>query len=143
MDVFEAVSDPGRRMVLELLAAGERPAGDAVALLGERLGLSQPAVSRHLRVLRETGLVTTRTDGARRVYALVPGALDGVRGWLDAVTQPDHGAWEQRLDALETEVARRRRSSGARTGAGGGAGGRAGGGDRAGRARADRAVGGA
>jgi DNA-binding transcriptional ArsR family regulator len=100
--VFAALADPTRRRLLELLAAGERSAG---SLAGE-FGISRPGVSRHLRVLREAGLVRCRDDGPRRVYSLDPGPLAEVEEWLG----PWRGFWAQRLDALDTEVRRERRT---------------------------------
>jgi DNA-binding transcriptional ArsR family regulator len=96
--VFEALADPTRRRLLELLAAGERSAG---ALAGE-FAISRPGVSRHLRVLRDAGLVRTRGDGRRRLYSLDPGPLDEVDAWLTRW----RGFWTQRLDALDTELRR-------------------------------------
>ena len=120
MDVFAALADPTRRHVLELLAGGERTAGDLTAEVRARSGLSQPAVSQHLAVLREAGLVAVRVDGPRRLYVTRPDALTAVAAWLDAVTP----GFVPALDALATEVARgkrARRRSGA-TGSGRAAG---------------------
>ncbi len=104
--VFEALGDPVRRRVLELLeSAGEQPAGALVGALQEQARLSQPAVSQHLRVLREAGLVQVRAEGTRRLYTLDPAGVDAARAWLDRF---DH-AFAQPLDALETELARGRR----------------------------------
>jgi DNA-binding transcriptional ArsR family regulator len=105
-DPFAALADPTRRHVLELLAAGERTAGDVTAHVRARTGLSQPAVSQHLAVLRAAGLVVVRADGARRLYSTRPEALAAVAAWLDAVT-PGFGP---ALDALATEVARGKRA---------------------------------
>ncbi|MFL6128074.1 MAG: ArsR/SmtB family transcription factor [Mycobacteriales bacterium] len=102
MPVFEALADPTRRRLLELLAAGERSAG---SLAGE-FGISRPGVSRHLRVLREAGLVRSRGDGPRRVYSVDHGPLAEVEQWL----RPWRAFWAQRLDALDTEVRRGRRT---------------------------------
>jgi DNA-binding transcriptional ArsR family regulator len=77
--VFETLADPGRRRILDVLAEGERPAGDFTPLLG----ISQPGVSRHLRVLREAGLVTVRKDATRRLYSLNPARLREIDRWLD------------------------------------------------------------
>lgn len=107
-DPFAALADPTRRRVLELLAAGERTAGDLAAAIRAETGLSQPAVSQHLSVLREAGLVTVRVDGPRRLYATRAEALGVVAAWLDTVT-PAVAAAEQALDALATEVSRGRR----------------------------------
>ena len=112
--VFEALGDANRRRLLVLLSAGEQPAG---ALVGA-LGVSQPAVSQHLRALREAGLVTVRAEGTRRLYAVDPAGVEGARGGLAALVDPLAGA-RQPLDALATEVARgrRRRRSGVDQGA--------------------------
>jgi len=73
-----------------------------VAVIADEFGISQPAVSMHLRVLRESGFASTRAEGARRIYALETGPLAEVDAWLS----PFRAFWEQRLDALGTEVAR-------------------------------------
>jgi DNA-binding transcriptional ArsR family regulator len=94
MDVFEAVAEPTRRAVLDLLAGRERSAGELVAAFP---GLTQPAVSRHLRVLRESRLVDVRADGTRRVYSLRPGALAELDRWLESYRR----FWGERLDDLQ------------------------------------------
>jgi DNA-binding transcriptional ArsR family regulator len=99
MDVFEAVADPSRRSVLELLADGEQPAGTLVATLPR---LSQPAVSRHLRILRESGLVDVRPDGQRRIYALRPDGLSEIDRWIGRYRR----FWSGHLDALELHLGR-------------------------------------
>jgi DNA-binding transcriptional ArsR family regulator len=103
-DVAEAIADPVRRAVLELLRAGPQPAGHIASVIGGRFAISRPAVSRHLRVLRECGLVRDTLDGRRRLYALDPARLLELSGWLGQFF-----AWQQRMDALETEVYRTRR----------------------------------
>jgi DNA-binding transcriptional ArsR family regulator len=100
--VFAALADPTRRRLLELLAAGERSAGSLAA----EFGISRPGVSRHLRVLREAGLVRSRGEGQRRLYSVDPAPLAEVAEWL----RPWRAFWAQRLDALETEVRRARRA---------------------------------
>ena len=117
--VFEALGDPVRRAILELLAAGERPAGEVVAEVRQRTAISQPAVSQHLRVLRDAGLARVRPEGTRRLYALDDAGVDLALGWLGGLVDP-LGTFAQPLDALATEVARGRR--GGRRSAGGGAG---------------------
>jgi DNA-binding transcriptional ArsR family regulator len=107
--LFEALGDPTRRRVLELLAAGERTAGEVVTAVQEHLAMSQPAVSQHLKVLREAGLVTVRAEGTRRVFAVDPGGVDAARAWLAHLADP-LAAFAQPLDALATEVARGRRT---------------------------------
>ncbi len=102
MHAFDVLGDPVRRRILQLLAEGEHTSGEVVAVIADEFGISQPAVSMHLRVLRESGFASTRAEGARRIYALEPGPLAEVDAWL----APFRAFWEQRLDALGTEVAR-------------------------------------
>ncbi|WP_019201741.1 helix-turn-helix transcriptional regulator [Tsukamurella sp. 1534] len=106
MHAFEILGDPVRRSLIELLADGERPAGQLADDVRARFGISQPAVSQHLRVLREAGFVTVRPDGARRLYAVQPESLREVDDWL----VPFRRFWQPRLAALDTEIARGRRS---------------------------------
>ncbi|MCK9904649.1 transcriptional regulator [Parafrankia colletiae] len=107
--LFEALGEPTRRQILELLAGGEQPAGALVEALRTRGPISQPAVSQHLRVLRTAGLVTVRAEGARRYYALDESGLRAAQGWLAGLVDP-LGAFAQPLDALATEIARGHRS---------------------------------
>jgi DNA-binding transcriptional ArsR family regulator len=93
---FTAVSDPARRQILELLRQRERPVNELV----ERLDLSQPGVSKHLRVLREAGLVRVRPEGRRRVYGLRAEPLAELDAWL----APYRKFWGGRLDALERHL---------------------------------------
>jgi len=102
---FDVLGDPVRRRVLELLVAGEHSSGDITAVIREEFGISQPGVSQHLRVLRETGFVSVRVDGPRRQYSLLAGPLQEVDAWL----APFRSFWGQRLDALGTELARGKR----------------------------------
>ena len=106
MGAFAALADPTRRGILELLARRERSVGEIVAAFGA----SQPAISRHLRLLREAGLVARREDGARRVYRLAPEGLSDVARWVDQRRRD----WERRLDALEEHLARPHPRGGAR-----------------------------
>jgi DNA-binding transcriptional ArsR family regulator len=106
--VFEALGDPVRRLILELLAAGEQTAGSLVAALQSRMPISQPAVSQHLKVLRGARLVSMRATGTRRIYALDQAGLDAAQAWLARLADP-LGAFSQPLDALATELARGRR----------------------------------
>jgi DNA-binding transcriptional ArsR family regulator len=94
--VFEVVGAPRRREVLEQLLVGDR----SVGALTEALGLSQPSVSKHLRVLREAGLVSVRVDAQRRVYRLRPEPLKELDSWL----APYRRIWDERLDALERRL---------------------------------------
>lgn len=102
MHAFDVLGDPVRRRILELLAGGEQPSGALTAVIQAEYGISQPAVSAHLRVLRENGFATVRAEGARRLYAVDTAPLREVDEWLDRFRR----FWEQRLDALATELAR-------------------------------------
>lgn len=105
MHAFDVLGHPVRRRVLELLAEEEHSSGELVAVVQREFGITQSAVSQHLRVLRESGFATSRIDGARRIYAVDPGPLRDVDAWLDRF----RAFWEPRLDALATEVARGKR----------------------------------
>ena len=105
MEAFDVLGDPVRRRMLELLARGELPAGEIAAAVGREFGISQPAVSQHLRVLRESGFASVRPEGARRLYTIRTDRLAEVEEWLAGIRR----FWEQRLDALGTELARGRR----------------------------------
>jgi DNA-binding transcriptional ArsR family regulator len=102
MEALAALADPTRRELIALLADSELAAGE----LARRFPVSRPAISRHLRVLREAGLVRARTDGKRRLYRLDAGPLRELDSWLE----PYRDLWAQRLDALDTEIARGRRA---------------------------------
>lgn len=102
MHAFDVLGDPVRRRILELLVDGEQSSGEVTAVVTSEFGISQPAVSQHLRVLRENGFATVRAEGVRRLYAVDPTALRGVDEWLE----PFRAFWHQRLDALATELAR-------------------------------------
>ena len=106
MEAFDVLGDPVRRRILELLADGERPAGSLVDTVGDEFRISQPAVSQHLRVLRESGFVGVRPDGSRRVYALRGERLRDVDQWLDRFRR----FWVPPLEALAVEVVRGKRS---------------------------------
>ncbi|MEA3217130.1 MAG: hypothetical protein QOJ19_3286 [Acidimicrobiia bacterium] len=108
MHAFDVLGDPVRRRILELLADGERAAGEIGAVVQDEFGISQPAVSQHLRVLRDNGFATVRVDGARRLYAVDPAPLREVDRWLARYRR----FWEQRLDALGTELSRGQRQRG-------------------------------
>lgn len=105
MHAFDVLGDPVRRRILELLASGEHSSGDIVAIAQREFGISQPAVSQHLRVLRDSGFASVRVDGARRIYTVEASAMKEVDTWLNQF----RGQWERRLDALATEVARGKR----------------------------------
>lgn len=104
MHALDVLGDPVRRRILELIADGEASAGDVGRVIQAEFGISQPAVSQHLRVLRESGFVTVRPEGARRLYAVDPAPLAQADAWFDAFRR----FWEPRLDALGTELARGR-----------------------------------
>ena len=96
MTMFEVLVEPNRRRILDLLRDDERPVGDLVRLLQ----MSQPAVSKHLRVLREAGLVSVRADAQRRCYRLRPTPLTEIEKWL----APYRKFWTNKLDALEKSM---------------------------------------
>ncbi|MBL8770118.1 MAG: winged helix-turn-helix transcriptional regulator [Phenylobacterium sp.] len=98
MSPFEALAEPNRRRILDILREGERPAGDLV----DALGLSQPGVSKHLKLLREAGLVRVRADGQRRLYRLEPHGLADLDAWL----MPYRRFWAGSLDRLEQHLER-------------------------------------
>ncbi|MDV3129140.1 metalloregulator ArsR/SmtB family transcription factor [Mycobacterium sp. 21AC1] len=102
MHAFDVLGDPVRRRILELLADEELTAGDVVRVIGNEFGITQSAVSQHLKVLRETGFAGMRAEGTRRLYSLDPAPLRGIDEWLD----PFRPFWAPRLDALGTEIAR-------------------------------------
>jgi DNA-binding transcriptional ArsR family regulator len=102
VNALEALAEPTRRRIVELLAEGDRSAGEIAA----QFETSRPGVSRHLRVLRELGLVRSRGEAQRRVYSLDPAPLQELDEWLRRYRH----FWANRLDALETEIRRRRRS---------------------------------
>jgi len=104
MEALEALADPTRRTIVELLADGERSAGELAA----EFETSRPAVSRHLRVLRQHGLVSAREHGRRRLYALEPAPLAELDEWLSHY----RSFWTNRLDALDVELKRRRKETG-------------------------------
>lgn len=103
MDIFEAVAEPNRRALLDALAGGERTAGELVATLPN---LTQPTVSRHLKVLREVGLVEVRADAQRRIYALRADGLVEIDDWIERYRR----FWTDHLDALERHLAKRQGS---------------------------------
>ena len=105
MHAFDVLGDPVRRRLVELLREGEQPAGVLGARVTAEFGISQPAVSQHLRVLRDAGFARARAVGNRRLYALEPAPLQEVDAWLE----PYRVHWAQRLDALDTEIRRGRR----------------------------------
>ncbi len=105
MHAFDVLGDPVRRRILELLVEGEHTSGALTKVVQEEFGITQPAVSQHLGVLRASGFVHVRAEGARRLYSLEPAPLQAVDDWLGRF----RSFWEQRLDALGTELTRGRR----------------------------------
>lgn len=110
MHAFDVLGDPVRRRILELLANAECASGEVVAVISREFGITQAAVSQHLKVLRDSGFARVRPEGARRIYALDPAPLKGIDDWLDRY----RGFWAHKLDALATEVARGKRARKAR-----------------------------
>jgi DNA-binding transcriptional ArsR family regulator len=102
---FEILGDPVRRRILELLAEGETSAGAVCTVIQAEFGISQPAVSQHLKVLRDSGFATVRPEGTRRLYAVNHDPLRDVDAWLDRFRR----AWTPHLEALATELARGKR----------------------------------
>src|SRR5579859_7039963 len=102
LTTFQALSEPSRQAILDLLRDGERPVGDLV----DRLPLSQPAVSKHLRVLKQAGMVEVRIEGQRRLYRIRPEPLAELDAWLDSYRQ----LWTTHLDRLEDHLDRRRQT---------------------------------
>ena len=105
MHAFDVLGDPVRRRILELLADGELSSGDITETVRTEFGISQPAVSQHLRVLRDSGFATVRPAGTRRLYAVDAAPLHELEAWIERVRR----FWDQRLDSLETELARGKR----------------------------------
>ena len=105
MHAFDVLGDPVRRRILELLADGELPSGAIGAVVQAEFGITQPAVSQHLKVLRDSGFASVRPDGTRRLYAVDAAPFKELDGWLE----PFRGFWEQRMDSLATELARGKR----------------------------------
>lgn len=108
MHAFDILGDPVRRRILELLAEGEHRSGQVVEVIQAEFGITQAAVSQHLRVLRENGFATVRIDGPRRVYSIDPVPFHAVDDWLERF----RAFWEPKLAALDTEIARGRKARG-------------------------------
>ena len=106
MHAFDVLGDPVRRRILEALSDRELAAGAITTTIRDEFGITQPAVSQHLRVLREAGFVTVRPDGTRRLYTVRPAGLAEIDDWLDRLRRQ----WTPTLDALATEVARGKRA---------------------------------
>lgn len=106
MHAFDVLGDPVRRRILELLAQNEHSSGEVVVVIQREFGITQSAVSQHLRVLRESGFASVRVDGPRRVYRVDTGPLRQVDDWLEQFRV----FWEGRMDALAVEVTRGKRA---------------------------------
>ena len=102
MHAFDVLGDPVRRRILQLLAEGERSSGAIVEVIAAEFGISQPAVSQHLRVLRDSGFAQVRAEKQRRLYSLDAQPLEQVDEWLN----PFRRFWDHQLEALATEIAR-------------------------------------
>lgn len=102
MNAFDVLGDPARRRILELLAESERRSGEIVEIVQQEFGITQAAVSQHLRVLRDSGFANVKVDKQRRIYSLDARLLQEVDEWLDRF----RSFWEPKLSALETEIAR-------------------------------------
>ncbi len=102
MHAFDVLGDPVRRRILELLAESEQRSGEIVEVIQQEFGITQAAVSQHLRVLRDSGFARARVDGPRRIYSVDTQPLQAVDAWLDRF----RSFWEPKLSALETEIAR-------------------------------------
>ncbi len=105
MHAFDVLGDPVRRRILELLATKEHTSGEVVAVISAEFGISQPAVSMQLRVLRDNGFASVRAEGVRRIYAVDAEPLREVDTWVGQF----RAFWDRQLDALGTEVARGKR----------------------------------
>jgi len=105
MHAFDVLGDPVRRRILELLAEGEHASGQVVIVVQQEFGITQAAVSQHLKVLRDCGFAQVRVDGARRLYSIDAKPLQEVDAWLERFRV----FWTHKLDALATEVARGKR----------------------------------
>lgn len=108
MHAFDVLGDPVRRRILELLAEGEHRSGEIVEVVRKEFGITQAAVSQHLRVLRESGFAHVRIDGPRRIYAVDAKPLREVDAWLGRF----RSFWEPKLSALETEISRGKKKRG-------------------------------
>jgi DNA-binding transcriptional ArsR family regulator len=105
MHAFDVVGDPVRRRILELLAEGEQSSGEVVAVIQREFGITQAAVSQHLKVLRDSGFANVRSEGTRRIYVVDAEPLQDIDRWLNLFRRH----WEPKLDALATEIARGKR----------------------------------
>lgn len=107
MEAFDVLGDPVRRRILELLASGEQSAGEVTRAVVDEFGITQPAVSRHLRILRESGFAQHRAEGTRRLYVLADDPFDEAKAWIERLER----FWSHALDALDTEIARQMKAT--------------------------------
>ena len=105
MHAFDVLSDPVRRRALELMAPREQTSGEIVKVVEAEFGISQSAVSQHLRVLRDSGFASVRKEGAKRCYSINPAGFDDVESWLSQLRH----YWDSKMEALATEVERGKR----------------------------------
>ena len=105
MHAFDVLGDPVRRRILEIIGPEEKSSGEVVRVIQHEFGITQAAVSQHLKVLRDSGFALVRPDGARRLYSLDPEPFRGVDQWLNQFRR----FWTHKLEALATEVARGKR----------------------------------
>lgn len=105
MEAFDVLGDPVRRRILEILAEGEHASGEVVEVITREFGITQSAVSQHLRVLRDGGFASVRVEGRRRIYAVDPRPLGEVDAWMERFRH----FWDHPLEALATEVTRGKR----------------------------------
>lgn len=108
MHAFDVLGDPVRRRILELLAEDSRKSGSIVEVIQTEYGITQAAVSQHLKVLRDSGFASVHVDGQRRIYSLDPAPMAEIDQWLGRF----RGFWEPRLSALDTEIARGKKRRG-------------------------------
>ena len=108
MHAFDVLGDPVRRRILELLREGEHASGRITHIIRQEFAISQPAVSQHLKILRENGFATVRSEGTRRIYAVDVTPLREVDAWLETFRQ----FWEPKLNALAAEIAREKEQPG-------------------------------
>lgn len=105
MHALDILGDPVRRRLIELLAHGDQTSGALTDVVRAEFGISQPAVSNHLRVLRDAGFARSAPDGSRRIYSLSGERMTEAQAWVDEQL----GFWSHRLDALDTELLRGRK----------------------------------
>ncbi len=108
MHAFDVLGDPVRRRILEILAQKRHASGEIVAIVGEEFGITQSAISQHLKVLRDHGFATVEPEGPRRIYEIDPTPLAEIQHWL----APFRRFWEPKLEALALEIERGKRRRG-------------------------------